>query len=309
MVISKKEPKPEYNDYFKKVIDAFLDADENKQKEIREILDLKTTQQLLDLLKDKPLYISVIIQHLNKKPEESSTETEIIPEKKKSNDLRLPESHTQKKTTSQKEQEDDASTKKRHEQQETKEQRYKRLQTEAIEKYIETRLQGQDVFSTRRGLSNEKKLNTLYQKYDDFDDFIKTHYSELADNIKQSVLRENEQNRQRIITLAKNKHIRFPNNVKSDIEKIIYLKKKEKERFQSFLNMTNTTYAQLVKENFKTDRQKQQQRENTTTRSQPKQQKKAPPPPKEQKTRQVFRKKQQVLVIRIHVCIIILHVD
>ena len=148
------------------------------------------------------------------------------------------------------------------------------------------------MFSSRRGLTNEIKLNTLYQKYDNFDDFIKTHYSELADNIKQSVLRENEQNRQRIFTLANNKNIRFPKNVKSDIDKIIYLKKKEKERFQSFLNMTNTTYAQLVKEDFKTDRQKQQQRENTTTRSQPKQQKKAPPPPKEQKTRrQVFRKK------------------
>ena len=60
----------------------------------------------------------------------------------------------------------------------------------------------------------------MYQKYDDFDDFIKTHYSELADNIKQSVLRENEQNRQRIITLANNKNIRFPKNVKSDIDKI-----------------------------------------------------------------------------------------
>ena len=146
------------------------------------------------------------------------------------------------------------------------------------------------MFSTRRGLSNEKKLNTLYQKYDDFDDFIKTHYSELADNIKQSVLRENEQNRQRIITLANNKNIRFPKNVKSDIDKIMYLKKHQNERFQLFLDTTNTTYAQLVKKDFITERQKQQQHENTTTRAQPKQQKKAPPP-KEQKTRQVFRKK------------------
>ena len=200
---SLNEPKPEYdydyNDFFKNVIDKFLFTDENKQKEILQNLDLKTTEELIDWLNQNPFNISALNIQLNEKPEESSIETEIIPEIKKSDDLRLPESHTQKKTTSQKEQKE-TSTKKRHEQQETKEQQYKRLQKEAIETYIETRLQGQDVFSTRRGLSNEKKLNTLYQKYDDFDDFIKTHYSELADNIKQSVLRENEQNRQRIIT-------------------------------------------------------------------------------------------------------------
>ena len=92
------------DDDFKKLKDDFLNADENKQTEILHNYSRNTPQELFDLIKDSnSFYFIGVRYHLDKKPEESSTETEIIPEKKKSDNLRLPESHTQKKITSHKE--------------------------------------------------------------------------------------------------------------------------------------------------------------------------------------------------------------
>ena len=66
---SLNEPRPEYeyDAFLKDVIDKFRHTDENKQKEILQNLDLKTTEELIDWLNQNPFNISALDNRLKKK--------------------------------------------------------------------------------------------------------------------------------------------------------------------------------------------------------------------------------------------------